>query len=251
MEFNPKLKWNANDSVINRLTKSYLKRSINDIKDAVERGAAAGGNATLDYKIRGNLGKGSPTGTVWHYVTNTLVRNQPPGARVDTGRMAASVGSSKASGKVMLSATYGLPLNGPDYFFEQEYGFERVRFTGELTGDRVPGMADEQYGHQEKIDKAIKKALNKSMTARGFFPSRGTARYERVYDMAQDSGFNLAWSLEFSTGNLDNGRYAQILEQRRSREFLAGVRSFNSTYETILRTKGRSEADAFRKRLGL
>ena len=151
----------------------------------------------------------------------------------------------------MLSATYGLPLNGPDYFFEQEYGFERVRFSRELTGDRVPGMADKQYGHQENIDKQIKRALNKSMTARGFFPSRGAARYERVYKMAQDTSFNLAWSMEFSTGNLDNGRYAQILEQRRSRDFLSGVRAFNSTYETILRSKGRSEADAYRKRLGL
>lgn len=251
MEFNPKLKWNANEAVVNRLTKSYLKRSISDLKEAVERGAAAGANATLDYKIRGNIGRGSPTGTVWHYVTNTMVRNQPAGARVDTGRMAASVGSSNATGKVMLSATYGLPLNGPDYFFEQEYGFERVRFSGEMTGDRVPGMADEQYGHQENIDKQIKRAMNKSMTARGFFPSRGAARYERVYKMAQDTSFNLAWSMEFSTGNLDSGRYAQILEQRRSRDFLSGVRMFNSAYETILRSKGRSEAEAYRKRLGL
>lgn len=251
MEFNPKLKWNANDSVINRLTKSYLKRSISDIKDAVERGAMAGANATVDYKIRGNMGGGSPTGTAWHYITNTIVRNQSPGARVETGRMAASVGSSNATGKVMLSATYGLPLNGPDYFFEQEYGFERVRFSGELTGDRVPGMADERYGHQEKIDKQIKRTLNKSMTARGFFPSRGTARYERVYKMAQETSFNLAWSMEFSTGNLDSGRYAQILESRRSREYLSGVRAYNSTYETILRSAGKAEAEAYRKRLGL
>lgn len=251
MEFNPKLKWNANESVINRLTKSYLKRSISDIKEAVERGAAAGANATLDYKIRGNVGRGSPTGTVWHYVTNTLVRNQPAGARVETGRMAAAVGSSNASGKVMLSATYGLPLNGPDYFFEQEYGFDRVRFSGEVTGDKVPGMADERYGHQEKIDKAIKRTMNKSMTARGFFPTRGSVRYERVYKMAQDTSFNLAWSLEFSTGNLDYGAYAQRLEQARTRNYLRGVQAYNSTYETILRSAGKAEAEAYRKRLGL
>lgn len=255
MEFNPKLKWNANDSVINRLTKSYLKRSISDIKDAVERGAMAGANATVDYKILGIVGskQGSSTGTLWHLDVNTNKRPKPRGygARVDTGNMMRSVGYSKASGKVLLSSTYGLPLNGPEYFFEQEYGFDRVRFSGELTGDRVPGMADEHYGHQENIDKQIKRAMNKSMTARGFFPSRAAARYERVYKMAQDTSFNLAWSLEFGRDTVDNGRWVQILAQRRERDFEAASRAPMAAYAKILRTAGKAEAEAYRKRLGL
>lgn len=245
MQFRPNAKWNVNSSTINRITKSYEKRSLNDIKDALETAASMGSKATLDFKIN----SGTPTGSVWHYLTNVSVRNQDPGARKDTGRMASSVGYSKASGEQVITSTYGLPMNGPDYFFEQEYGFRFTTWSG--VERSVPGMADPRYGAQKKIDSAISRSLNKAMTSKGFFRSgsRATTRFERVYEKAQDIGFGAAWRLEFPGPDSGNMRaYIESATNRRAQEAFVAQRIEQTTYENILRQSGAAAAEAFRQR---
>lgn len=245
MQFNPSLKWNTTPKALERITKSYVTRSIRDVKDAVEVGAKAGANGTLDFKINA----GTPTGSVWHYLTNVLVRSQDPGARRDTGTMASAVGSSKASGNVLLSASYGLPLNGPDYFFEQEYGYTFTTWSGVVRN--VPGMADPRYNAQEKIDKAISRSLNKAMAQRGFFRggSRASARFERAYQRGQEIGFGAAWRLEFpgpDSGNISN--YLRSAADRSAQNIFKAQRINQTTYESILRQSGKAAADSFRAR---
>lgn len=245
MQLHPSLKWNTNAKAIERITAAYEKRSINDIKQAIEEASSMGAKATVDFKIN----SGTPTGTVWHYLTNVAVRNQDPGARKDTGRMASSVGHSKATGNVILTSTYGLPMNGPDYFFEQEYGYRFTTWSG-VQRD-VPGMADPRYGAQKKIDSTISRSLNKAMTSKGFFRSgsRATARFERVYERAQNMGFGAAWRLEFpgpDSGNIRN--YIDRASNRQAQQGFIAQRMMDSTYENILRAEGKAAADAFTRR---
>lgn len=241
MSYLPNLKWNVNQNSIERIKKAYVKKSLEGVKDAIGDAASWGAKATLDYKVLG----GTPTGSVWHYVTN-VIRGNRDGARRDTGKMASAVGSSKATGNVIFSATYGLPKNGPEYFMQQEEGFTFTTWSG--VKRKVPGMNDPRYGAQEKIDKAIEKQLRKKLLSKGFLPANGNVRFERVLNaMGRGQSFENAWSSEWG-GNLQG--YRQMVLNSGIRENmrqLIAEKAIYTTYDKILREQGASRAESWIK----
>lgn len=213
MSLAPKIKWNVNEASIARIAKAYKNRSLKDVKEAIGFAAKAGAKGTLDYKIVGTAtGVATPTGSAWHYFAN-LARGNNFGARVDTGRMAESVGSSEPRGtKGLYGATYGLPVDGPKYFFQQEHGFTFETWSGRRR--KVPGMADKRYKAQQKIDKAISTELRKRMVSRGFLSTASKGRDARVLGR-MDAGMSFAdaWSAEYP-GNEMYGDYMRQKEMR-------------------------------------
>lgn len=213
MSLAPRIKWNVNEASIARIAKSYKNRSLKDVKEAIGFAAKAGAKGTLDFKIVGTpTGAATPTGSAWHYFAN-LVRGNNYGARVDTGRMASSVGSSEARGsRGVYGATYGLPLDGPKYFFQQEEGFTFETWSGRRR--KVPGMADKRYKAQQKIDKAISSELRKRMVSRGFLSTASKGRDERILaKMEAGMSFADAWSAEYPGSEM----YGDFMRQKEMR----------------------------------
>lgn len=245
MSLAPKFKWNANEKSIERIKESYLKRSLGDVQDALSHAATWGAKATLDHKIM----SGTPTGSAWHYFANVR-RGNAFGARVDTGEMASSVGSSKAeSYGSKFMATYGLPLDGPDYFFKQEYGFKFQTWAGQTR--EVPGMADSRYGAQGKIDTQIRRALSKSMVARGFLRGTKDIRGERIIKrMDRGMSFSESWAFEYSNNSASayEAYVRRAQEQVMNRQMLGDMR-LNSFLERLTRIEGATAAQTYLKRL--
>lgn len=251
MSLAPRIKWNVNEASIARIAKAYKNRSLKDVKEAIGFAAKAGEKGTLDFKVVGTSKtderSGTPTGSTWHRFAN-YVRGNNMGARVDSGRMAASVGSSNPRGsKGLYNATYGLPLNGPKYFFQQENGFTFETWSGRSR--KVPGMSDKRYGAQKKIDDAIKKELRKKMVSRGFASSSNRADDERIIArMGRGMDFDDAWSMRYP----GNPNYMEFLKEQQLRAMqkeIVNELRFTAFMENIERMEGFHSAQAYYNKL--
>ena len=248
MSLAPKFKWNATDAVVQRIAKGYLRRSMTDIQESLSEAASWGAKATLDHKIMG----GTPTGSAWHYFAN-IRRGNNFGARVDSGNMAGSVGYSQTVGNMKngsFMSTYGLPLNGDPYFFEQENGYSFETWSGQKRD--VPGMADPRYGAQQKIDKEIRKALNKRMVSRGFMRGASDTRGARIIDrMNRGYSFSESWGFEYSNnaGSDAYQAYLSSVSQGRLRNEMLGDMRLNTFLQRVEREGGAASAQLYLKRL--
>lgn len=119
MSYNAKVNWNINHKGVNRIMRKHADEGVKKVADAVTEASRAGAEAVKNEAIL----KGSPTGTEWHRIQNEK-RNNDIGARVDSGNMLSSVNSEIAQqvGFGVIQGSYGLPLNGPEYFLQQEEG---------------------------------------------------------------------------------------------------------------------------------
>jgi len=119
VSYSPKVNWNINHKGVNRLMRKHADESVRNVADAVTDASRAGAEAVKNEAIL----KGSPTGSDWHKIVNQQRQNDT-GARVDSGNMLSSVNSETAQQVAfgVIQGSYGLPLNGPEYFMEQEEG---------------------------------------------------------------------------------------------------------------------------------
>lgn len=119
MSYNAKVNWNINHKGVNRIMRKHADEGVRKVADAVTEASRAGAEAVKNEAIL----KGSPTGSKWHININEI-RGNDFGARVDSGNMLSSVNSEIAQqvGFGVIQGSYGLPLNGPEYFLQQEEG---------------------------------------------------------------------------------------------------------------------------------
>jgi len=119
VSYSPKVNWNINHKGVNRIMRKHADEGVKKVADAVTEASKAGAEAVKNEAIL----KGSPTGSKWHVNINEQ-RGNEFGARVDSGNMLNSVNSEPAKqiSFGVVQGSYGLPLNGPEYFMEQEIG---------------------------------------------------------------------------------------------------------------------------------
>ena len=242
MQIKPSLKWNVNKKSIDRITNRYATSNIKNIKRAIGRAAEAGASAVRNDAIL----RGSPTDSAWHYFAN-LIRGNDYGARKDTGRMLNSVGSSQGVRDGVfgtIAASYGLPVDGPKYFMEQDQGYTFTTWSG--REQNVPGMNSFQ-----KSLPAMTKNLRKEMLRYGFLTtgSRQAPRQRKVLNRVMAGyDFDSAWGAEFPTSPARIQAGQEMAERRRQKQQEAVERGMNSLFrftEFLERTKGISEAQRY------
>ena len=242
MQIKPSLKWNVNKKSIDRITNRYATSNINNIKKAIGRAAEAGASAVRNDAIL----RGSPTDSAWHYFAN-LIRGNDYGARKDTGRMLNSVGSSQGVRDGVfgtIAASYGLPVDGPKYFMEQDQGYTFTTWSG--REQNVPGMNSFQ-----KSLPTMTKNLRKEMLRYGFLTtgSKSMGRQTKILNrMMKGYNFDDSYAAEYgaSPNQIQAGR--EMAERRRQRQQQAVERGMNSLFrftEFLERTKGISEAQRY------
>lgn len=161
MSLPPKIKWNKNPSQVNSTMTRYTDRALYAIAEALQKTSKDSAQWIVDAKIK----RGSRTGTLWHDVTNKE-RGNEPGARVETGEMMRSVGSTPTmeQGRGLYSSEFGLRLpsaGGRKYFIEQDEGFDLELYSGETKF--VPGM-----NTFAAVLPALRTTLRMELSSRGF-----------------------------------------------------------------------------------
>jgi hypothetical protein len=196
----PKIKWNINQASLERIQKGYMNNTLESVHTALDNTATA----TANYIKENMILRGSPTGSLWHQIINDYRGNQP-GARVDSGSMLQSVGSEVTSGGLgRFMASYGLPVNGEEYFMKQDRGFPLELPNGTIRN--VPGM-----NTKERSDKFMQTTLRKEMLRRGFLKGQKDWRGAKVM-RGMDAGrdFESAWQ------NVNARTDAQIFASRQN-----------------------------------
>ena len=157
MAVNPKVNWNINHKGVNRIMRKHADDGVKGVADAVTSASKAGAEAVKNEAIL----KGSPTGSPWHVKINKK-RDNEFGARVDSGAMLDSV-SMEVAKQVsfgVVQGSYGLPLDGPEYFLEQELGTYQPDYG---TKGSTPAM-----NSYEKSKEAMTARLKQMMIKYGF-----------------------------------------------------------------------------------
>ena len=191
MSLAPKFKWNVNEPTLDRLTKAYINRNLDNILEIV---ADVADKTAYDMKVMYIL-QGSRTGSVWHDMINEY-RGNSRGARVDSGRMLNSVGSTASIdvGSGVIEGQYGLRMpgaGGMKYFLEQEYGFDLTLNNGNVRA--VPGMHT-----YDRTVKMMKSKLRKGMLSKGFLSGTVDTRGAKILgQMKFGTSFAEAWSNVF------------------------------------------------------
>ena len=157
MPIDAKINWNMNAKGMGRVMRKHADDSVQSVADAVTSASKAGAEAVKNEAIL----KGSPTGSKWHVNINEQ-RGNDFGARVDSGKMLGSVNSENAQQVSfgVIQGSYGLPLNGPDYFLEQEEGTYEPSYG---TKGSTPAMNSYQ-----KSKEAMVTRLEQKMRKYGF-----------------------------------------------------------------------------------
>lgn len=188
MSLAPKFKWNVNNPALDRLTKGYINRNLDNILEVV----AEVSNKTAHYMKANYILRDSRTGSVWHDIVNEY-RGNLPGARVDSGRMRDSVGSTTSMdiGSGVIEGQYGLRMpgaGGQEYFLEQEYGFDLTLNNGNIR--QVPGMHT-----YDRTLKDMKFMLRRGMLSKGFLTGKVDNRGSKILaQMKFGTSFAEAWS---------------------------------------------------------
>lgn len=182
----PKIKWNTNQAALERLTNIYIKDTMGNIRDALDKTSSS----TANYIKETMIMRGSPTGSVWHQIINDY-RGNRFGARVDSGTMVQAVGSEVTQDNNRFIASYGLPLpesGGFEYFMKQEYGFDLTLPSGKVR--QVPGMET-----AERSSKFMETMLRKEMLRRGFLKGEKDWRGAKIIaSMQRGNTFEDAWA---------------------------------------------------------
>lgn len=157
MAVSPKVNWNINHKGVNKIMRKHADRSVDSVAEAVTKASKAGAESVRNDAIL----KGSPTGSGWHVKINKK-RGNEPGARVDSGNMLDSVSMeiAKQVSFGVVQGSYGLPLDGPEYFLEQEEGTYQPDY-----GVKGPTPAMNSY---KKSKESMVEKLRYEMTKRGF-----------------------------------------------------------------------------------
>lgn len=186
----PNFSWNIKPNQVEALTKRYVDNATGAMQDAISDAA----DFAADWIKYNKIYRGSRTGTLWHDLVNKE-RGNPEGARVDTGAMFNSVGSTGAQylSEGEYSAEFGIKLpsaGGRKYFIEQDEGFPLQLASGEIR--QVPGM------HTfDAVLTPLSRHFRKEMLRRGFLKGKRDVRGERILRNEPSLGFNKSWSEEF------------------------------------------------------
>ncbi len=166
------VKWNANPATVRRLTDSYLKQNMTNLRDNITFFS----DVAADYIEKEAILKGSPTGTMWHRMANRN-RGNEYGARFETGQMARNVGFFPADDMQdgYSESEFGLFTGGESYFMRQEYGFDLQVKNGVR---KVPGM----YSAARAI-KFTRPIFRKKMLSTGFLSGKTDTRGQRVLSL--------------------------------------------------------------------
>jgi hypothetical protein len=166
------VKWNASPATVRRITNSYIKQNMNNIRDNITFFS----EVAAEYIEKEAILRGSPTGTMWHRMVNKE-RGNEYGARYETGQMAKNVGFLPADEMQdgYSESEFGLFTGGDEYFMRQEYGFELQVKNGVR---KVPGM----YSASRAI-KFTRPVFRKKMLASGFLRGKKDSRGERVLSL--------------------------------------------------------------------
>ena len=160
MSLNPSIKWNKKRTQVNSTMTRFTDRALYDIGVGISIVADKSANWIKDNKIKRN----SATGTLWHKYTNEE-RGNEPGARVDSGALLNSVGSTGGVevSRGVYESEFGIRLpsaGGRKYFMEQDEGFNLETWSGETKW--VPGMQT-----FDAVKDALKKELRFQMASLG------------------------------------------------------------------------------------
>ena len=161
MSLAPKIKWNKKPTQVQSTMTRYADRALFALGDAVQITSEKSAQWIIDAKIK----SGSRTGTLWHDLVNKE-RGNNPGARIDTGELLRSVGSTSATelDRGFYESQFGIRLpeaGGRKYFMEQDQGFDLELYNGETKW--VPGM--ETF---KAVLPALRKTFRTEMSMRGF-----------------------------------------------------------------------------------
>lgn len=214
----PNFSWNIKPNQVEALTKRYVDNATDAIQDVISDVA----DFAADWIRENKVNRGSPTGTLWHELTNKRRRNLP-GARVDTGEMVNSVGSTPAQylAEGEYSAEFGLRLpsaGGRKYFLEQDRGFPLELASGEIR--QVPGM------HTfDAVLQGLRSRLRKEMLRRGFLLGKRDTKGERILRNTDSLGFEKAWyETNLRTEKQLEGNYRRALIQAERQRNAAVIR---------------------------
>jgi hypothetical protein len=157
----PKIKWNKKPTQVQSTMTRYTDRALFALGDAVQNVSDYSAKWIVDAKIKSN----SRTGTLWHDLVNKE-RGNTVGARVETGELLRSVGSTPASevDRGFYESQFGIRLpeaGGRKYFMEQDQGFDLELYNGETKW--VPGM--ETF---KSVLPVLRKNFRMEMASRGF-----------------------------------------------------------------------------------
>lgn len=161
MSLAPKIKWNKKPTQVSSTMTRYTDRALFALGDAIQTTSDYSAQWIVDAKIKAN----SRTGTLWHDLVNKR-RGNAPGARVETGELMRSVGSTLAVelDRGFYESQFGIRLpeaGGRKYFMEQDQGFDLELYNGETKW--VPGM--ETF---KAVLPVLRKTFRTEMSMRGF-----------------------------------------------------------------------------------
>jgi hypothetical protein len=209
----PKLDWNVKPRQVEALTKRYTDRATDSIQEVVSDAADFAAQWIKENKIY----RGSRTGTLWHDFVNRE-RGNAEGARIETGAMYNSVGSTSAQylSDGEYAAEFGIKLpsaGGRKYFMEQDQGFALQLASGKIR--QVPGMQT-----FDSVIVPLRRMFRKEMLRRGFLRGKRDTRGERILRNEGFSNFNTAWADEFARTDAQRDamfRYELRAAERRMR----------------------------------
>ena len=168
MSLVPKIKWNKKPTQVSSTMTRYTDRALFALGDAIQSTSQKSATWIVDAKIKAN----SPTGTLWHDLVNKD-RGNNPGARIETGELMRSVGSTPAVelDRGFYESQFGIRLpeaGGRKYFMEQDQGFDLELYNGETKW--VPGM--ETF---KAVLPVLRKTFRTEMSMRGFVAGKMAA----------------------------------------------------------------------------
>jgi len=194
----------------------YTDRALFALGDAIQSTSQKSATWIVDAKIKAN----SPTGTLWHDLVNKD-RGNNPGARIETGELMRSVGSTPAVelDRGFYESQFGIRLpeaGGRKYFMEQDQGFDLELYSGETKW--VPGM--ETF---KAVLPVLRKEFKMEMVSRGFVLGKMAAGGKTAPRESAGSFSDLSDGQKMLERSIEVRRYEGRLKAEAAHEAKRGV----------------------------